>query len=82
MLDIIVEYIFYCYQYTKVAKFNYLCYDNKKYWSSEDSTPTLGDRKRQLAGRLSDKMSSELGYYLGNSRVILFCGGYYGFRNF
>ena len=43
---------------------------------------SVGDRKRQLAGRLSDKMSSELGYYLGNSRVILFCGGYYGFRNF
>ena len=43
---------------------------------------SVGDRKQLLAGRLSDKMSSELGYYLGNSRVILFCGGYYGFRNF
>ena len=38
---------------------------------------SVGDRKQMLAGRLSDKMSSELGLRFLRCRVFLFSGGFY-----
>ena len=52
------------------------CYD-RIYLHQRTVHRSVGDSKLKLAGRLSDKMSSELGIRVLRCRVFLFFGGIY-----